>query len=305
MAEFMDLFGSEEQCEAALVAARWANGFMCPACNASPNSSFFRRDGRLYWQCSACRYQCSLLSGTVFESTKLPLRRWFLAMHLMTQAKNNISALELMRHLGVCYKTAWLLKHKLMEVMRQRELWRQLDGLVQIDDAVLGGELTGGKPGRAGANKVPFVAAVSTSVDGQPRFVCLSQQPLNGEQLAGFAASSLSPHAHVVSDGLNCFRHIVWVGAKHQAIVTGGGKESVKIKEFIAINTVLGNLKTAIAGTYHAFGFAKYARRYLAEFQYRFNRRFNLRTILPRLLRAASVTLPCPATFIRTAEVGR
>jgi hypothetical protein len=71
------------------------------------------------------------------------------------------------------------------------------------------------------------------------------------------------------------------------------------------VNTVLGNLKTAIAGTYHSFGFAKYARRYLAEYQYRFNRRFNLGTILQRLLRAAAVTLPCPAPLIRTAEEGR
>ena len=72
---------------------------------------------------------------TIFESTKLALRRWFLAMHLLTQSKNNVSALELMRQLGVCYKSAWLLKHKLMEVMRVREAPRQLNGRVEIDDA--------------------------------------------------------------------------------------------------------------------------------------------------------------------------
>ena len=78
-----------------------------------------------------------------------------------------------MRHLGVCYKTAWLIKHKLMEVMREREDSRVLDGRVEIDDAYLGGELAGGKSGRGSENKVPFIAAVQTTPDGQPQFACL------------------------------------------------------------------------------------------------------------------------------------
>ena len=91
-------------------------------------------------------------------------------------------------------------------------------------------------------------------------------------------------------------------GAEHKRIVTGGGPSSVKLAQFKAINTVLSNLKSALCGTYHAFNFAKYAHRYLAEVQYRFNRRFNLATILKRLLRAASLTPPRPAPFIRAAE---
>ena len=167
MADFLKRYGNDDQCEAALVASRWPGGFVCPVCGGVENSSF-RREGRLYFQCSACRHQCSVISGTVFEATKLPLTSWFLAMHLLTQSKNNVSALELMRHLGVCYKTAWLMKHKLMEVMRVREDSRVLDGRVEIDDAYLGGELPGGKTGRGSQNKVPFIAAVQTTPDGQP-----------------------------------------------------------------------------------------------------------------------------------------
>ena len=178
-----------------------------PARSASgQRSSSFRREGRLYFQCTACRHQCSVISGTIFEATKLPLSRWFLAMHLLTQSKNNVAALELKRHLGVCYKTAWLVKHKLMEVMRVREDWRQLDGRVEIDDAYLGGERAGGKVGRGSENKVPFVAAVQTTPDGQPQFVCLRQQPFTTEEVAVFAAHSIAPTATVVSDGLWCFR---------------------------------------------------------------------------------------------------
>ena len=87
--------------------------------------------------------------------------------------------------------------------------------------------------------------------------------------------------------------------------VTGGGKASTKLPQFKAINTYLGNLKRSLSGTYHAFDFAKYAHRYLAEAQYRFNRRFNLRSILARLLRAACLSTPAPAHVIRVAEVGR
>jgi hypothetical protein len=304
MAEFMDRYGSDENCEAALIESRWPKGFVCPSCGCGHSSSF-RRDGRLYFQCFACRHQCSVISGTIFEATKLPLSRWFLAMHLLTQSKNNVAALELKRHLGVCYKTAWLMKHKLMEVMREREDSRQLDGRVEIDDAYLGGERSGGKTGRGSENKVPFVAAVQTTPDGQPQFVCLRQQPFTTKEVAVFAARSIAPSATVVSDGLWCFGAVQIVGAEHERVVTGGGKASTGLPQFRAVNTFLGNLKRSLGGTYHAFDFAKYAHRYLAEAQYRFNRRFNLRSILARLLRAATLTIPTPASFIRMAEVGR
>jgi ribosomal protein L37AE/L43A len=304
MAEFMDRYGSDAKCEAALIASRWPQGFACPVCGCGHSSSF-RRGALLYFQCAACRHQCSVISGTIFEATKLGLSRWFLAMHLLTQAKNNVAALELMRHLGVCYKTAWLIKHKLMEVMRVREDERLLDGRVELDDAYLGGERSGGKAGRGSENKVPFVAAVQTTPEGKPQLVCLRQQPFTREEVASFAARSIAPSATVVTDGLWCFGAVQMVGADHERVVTGGGKASAKLPQFKAVNTFLGNLKCSLSGSYHAFDFDKYAHRYLAEAQYRFNRRFNLRSILARLLRAACLSTPAPAHFIRAAEVGR
>lgn len=94
-------------------------------------------------------------------------------------------------------------------------------------------------------------------------------------------------------------------GASHDRTVTGGGKDSVKIEKFRAVNTVLGNLKTALTGTYHAVKFHKYAARYLGEVQYRFNRRYNLNSILSRLLKAAATTLPHRECFLRVAETSR
>lgn len=100
---------------------------------------------------------------------------WFLAIYLISQAKTCLSALALKRHLGVSYPTAWLIQHKLMQAMAGREARYVLDGKVQIDDAYLGGERTGGKAGRSSENKVAFVPAVSLTEDDRPLRVRLIQ----------------------------------------------------------------------------------------------------------------------------------
>lgn len=299
---FMDLYGTPEKCEQALVSWRWPKGYECPSCG-SPSHTTFRRRSLLYMQCTACRFQCSPIAGTVFASTKLPLTKWFLAMHLLTQAKTNMSMLELSRHVGVSYPSAWLMKHKLMEVMRLRESSRRLSGRVELDDAYLGGERSGGKPGRGSENKVPFVAAVQTSECGHAQLVCLAQIPFTKSALQSFVDHSLVRPLTVVSDGLACFTVSAKAGV-HERIVTGGGKASVANLKFKAINTMLGNLKTAMTGAYHAIGFAKYAHRYLAEFQYRFNRRLDLSIIFKRLAIVATRTSPMNRAFIRAADIG-
>jgi len=111
-AEFLDRYGSDEKCEAALIESRWPSGFACPACGCGHSGSF-RTEGRLYFQCTAYCDQCSVISGTIFEATKLGLSRRFMAMHLLTRSKNNVAALELIRHRGVCCQTVRLIKHKL------------------------------------------------------------------------------------------------------------------------------------------------------------------------------------------------
>ncbi|TCV77375.1 IS1595 family transposase [Sulfurirhabdus autotrophica] len=301
MMEFMNKYGTESLCQNALEQARWPEGFRCTSCRDERHSVFHRK-GHKYFQCHRCRHQTTVISGTIFQATKISLTRWFLAMHLLTQAKNNVSALELKRHLGVSYPTAWLMKHKLMKVMSLREDRRVLEGRVEIDDAYLGGERAG-KTGRGSENKVPLIAAVQTSDEGRPLYVRLNRiAAFTKEAVDEWANKALSASARTVSDGLHCFRTLSGSVAEHQSITVGGGRQSVKRPEFRWVNTLLGNLKTAISGTYHAFNFFKYADRYLAEAQYRFNRRFDLSTILTRLLRASAVTRPHPLCRIRLAE---
>ncbi len=154
-----------------MFASRWPRGWIYPRCQSTRHAC--THNGRKLWECLSCGYQCSTIVGTLFEHTKLSLTIWFLAMYLMTQSKNAVSALELKRQLGVSYKTAWLIKHKLLQTMRLREDPRRLDGRVEIDDAYLGGEKPG-KCSRGAKNKTAFVAAVQTNSDGKPRFMRLT-----------------------------------------------------------------------------------------------------------------------------------
>jgi ribosomal protein L37AE/L43A len=305
MAEFVRRYGTEQQCERALIDHRWPSGFICPRCGGVGARTSFVRQSRRYWQCGSCQHQCSVTSGTLFEASKLPLTLWFLAMQLLTQSKNNVSALELKRHLGVCYRTAWLVKHKILEAMRLAESDRQLTGRVEIDDAYLGGERSGGKTGRGSENKVPFVAAVQTTETGLPHLACLSPRPFTNESVEAFLASHTVLPLTVVSDGLACFKVATSLRAVHEREITGGGKASVLNEKFRAVNTLIGNVKTALTGTYHAIDFAKYAYRYLAEVQFRFNRRYDLRAILGSLLRALACSPSQPERRIRLAELHR
>jgi transposase-like protein len=134
MPEFLRQFATEAQCEAALERVRWPQGFRCPHCGEG-HHCVLRVGARKVFQCGACRKQTSLIDGTVFQGTKLALTVWFLAIYFISQAKTGLSALALKRLLGVSYPTAWLIHHKLMQTMVEREDRYLLSGEVQVDDA--------------------------------------------------------------------------------------------------------------------------------------------------------------------------
>ena len=141
-ARFDELYGTEELCHDALVRWRWPEGFQCPGCEGRAHC-IVKRGARILYQCNACRKQTSVKAGTIFASSKLPLRLWFKTMYLLTQSKKGVSSLELGRRLGVTQTTAWILKHKLAQVMIERNAAKRLKGDVQLDDAYLGGSRSG------------------------------------------------------------------------------------------------------------------------------------------------------------------
>lgn len=299
---FLSQYGEEAQCHARLVSLRWPQGFACPRCGGGRHSLI---GPRKLLQCSACRYQASVKAGTIFEASKLPLTKWFLAIYLMTQSKNDIAALELMRQVGVKYDTAWLMKQKLMAVMLERNGQHKLSGRVQIDDAYLGGEMRwseGGKRGRGSPNKIPFVAAVATR-EGKPTAIHLRRvEAFTKDQIARYAKAGLAPGADVVSDGLSCFAAIAQAGFAHTVIITGSGARRPTEAAFKWVNTTLGNVKAAITGTCRALR-PRYVARYLAAYEYRFNRRHDLLGMVHRLAYVALRTAPIPYQHIAAADI--
>src|SRR3954453_11771304 len=301
-ADFDALYGTEEKCRGGVLASRWPKGLECPA---SGGQAYCEVRSRGLFQCNACRRQTSPIAGTIFAATHVPLRLWFRAMYHLTQSKQGISSIELGRRLGVTQTTAWKIKHKLAQVMMERDATKPLSGRGELDDAYLGGERTGGPRRRPARPRCPrqtvFVAAVETTPEGKPvRLKLRRVASFCNHAIAIFAKRSLDPSCAVVSDGLACFGAVTKAGCAHEVIITGSG--AARIPGFQWVNTALGNIKAAPVGTYRAID-QKHVPRYLAEFEYRFNRRYDLAAMMPRLLWAGVRTTPMPYRLLKLADV--
>ena len=289
-AQFRAAYGTEEQCRAVVEKLRWPKGFVCPLCGSCEGKWLSTRPKI---QCRACRHQVSLTAGTIFHATKLPLTSWFLAMWLVATAKNGVSSVELGRRLGIKQTNAWALKQKIMAAMTAREDAKRLDGRVEMDDAYLGGHRPG-KRGRGAAGKQPFVAVVSTGDDRRPRKIKLL--PVKGfrkKEVKRLVAEHLASTSRPVTDGLSCWTAAAEAGLEHRAMATGGGKRAAGWSPFRWVNTTLGNVKAAITGTYRRVS-PEHAGRYLGSFAWRHNRRFQLESLIPRLVHGAVRTAPLP-----------
>jgi len=296
LAAFTSRYGCEEQCHAALIQMRWPDGFACPKCSGRTYSYASRRG---IFQCSACRTQTTAKAGTVFHKSRTPLTKWFLAIYLLTQSKNDIAALELARQLGVKWDTAWLIKQKLMETMRQRNQTYKLKGQVQLDDAYLGGEKPG-KRGRGAASKIPFVIAVEMRENKPVHTQLRCVRGFTSQAIKTYAAHNIEAGAWVTSDGLACFAAVTEAGMKHRPVITGGGRPAGA--DFKWVNIGLGNIKSAITGTCRSCR-PQHAARYLAAYEYRFNRRFALDKMVERLVFVAARTPPQPYQRFKPEEM--
>jgi len=298
-ADFATLYGTEKQCRAAVHLWRWPDGFCCPKCGCREHCIVGLR--RLF-QCNACRRQTSLTAGTIFDQTKAPLTTWFRAMYHLTQSKQGISSIELGRRLGTTQTTAWKIKTKLAEVMRRDGETVRLDGRIEMDDVFLGGHRPGGKPGRGSPGKTPFIAAVETTDDGKPKRIRLKRiARFKRKRVKAVTKRIVSAGATVVTDGLSSFKGVADAACTHVVCITGKGYRAARKPAFLAINTILGNIKSAMVGTYRAIR-RKHAARFLAEFEWRFNHRTNLAAMIPNLVYAATRTKPAPYRLLKLAD---
>ena len=281
LSAFLRDYGTEEKCPEALAKLRRPSGFECPSCGCARHCRLECRDLR---QCAKCGRQTSTAAGTLFEHAKLPLATWSQAIFLITQGKKGVSAMDPVR--------------KIMQAMMEREDEKPLAGLVQVDDVYLGG-VREGRRGRGAEGKTPFVAAPETTEEWLPYKIKLrTVAGFRLKAIESWCRRNIAPGSRVYSDGLSCFGTVATAGCLHTPIAAGGGKASVRAKEFAWPDTVIGNAETALRSTHHSMG-GKRAQRYLSEFEYRFNLRYDLPSMVPRLARAAARTPPISEKLLR------
>jgi len=290
---FRWLFGDESQCAAQLTAQRWPEGFCCPRCSGSTRGYIAAR--RVH-ECAACGYQCSVTAGTIFHKTRTPLVSWFWAIYRMSHDKKGISAVQLSKEIGVSYPTAWLMQHKIRKAMEDRDQGYRLRGLVEVDEGYVGGEEHGeARKGRGARSKAVVAVAVEHAAEGQPGrppvpgFAALAVLPNAGSKsLTGFLNAKIERGSHVRTDGWNGYWHVEQNGFGHTAIELAHQDQPAH-KLFPWVHITLSNLKRFLLGTHHQVK-GKHLKRYVAEFNYRLNRRTMEPDLLQRLLRAAITT---------------
>ena len=280
--DFQKRFATDEACEQHLFKVRWPNGFVCPKCK---HPSYYKIKDRGLYQCAKCRHQTSVTARTNMHRSHLPLRKWFWAIFLCVTDKRGRSALSLSRDLGITYRAAWLMLHKLRESMNERDFHYVLSGVVELDDAYFGsgrGMKTSGKR-RTGRGTTKSKVAIGLSMkNDKPAFLKMKVLPVfNAEELSGFTLDNIDPGATVITDAFMGYRGLEDIVFKHEALVY-----SRQPQEFLKwIHTVIANAKAYIMGTYHGLS-SRHLQAYLDEFCFRFNRRFKPEELFSRTLAA-------------------
>jgi len=266
--ELIDQFPDEQACWEYLKRVRWPEGFVCPRCRGR-RASFL--ETRRLWQCRRCRKQVSLTAGTVLQGTRVPLRKWFLAIFFMARHKQGISALQLQRDLGLgSYQTAWTMLHKLRCGLARRP-GQLLRGTVEADEAFVGGRRSGGKRGRGAPNKSLVAVAVErrSATHAGAAFLAVVRDE-SAEELGATVRGAVEGGTRLLTDGHKTYPTLARSGVRHVAKVQGDPKRAGEILPWV--HTIISNLKAWLLGTFRGVSH-RHLPRYLLEFNYRLNRR--------------------------------
>jgi len=259
-------FGSEDRCREYLEELRWPDGIDCPRCGGRVISRIKHRN---QFDCDGCRYQFSVTAGTLFHDSHLPLWKWFLGVYLMCESKKGISSKQLERSLGVSYKTAWYLTHRIREAMGDRDE-PLLSGTVEVDETWIGGEARGAGQGYPG-NKVSIVGAIQR--DGELRLKALRGKPTK-DQLFKFIRENVAPDADAVFTDSSA-AYLTLGREYHHESVNHGIREYVRGNVHTnTVESVWSLFKRAVAGSWHQIS-VKHLPAYLDEMEFRFNGREN------------------------------
>lgn len=300
LVELAQHFNNEDSAREYLEKQRWPDGVVCPHCGLvgeaykltltekTPERVAELRKAKKrvqktrkgLWKCAGCREQFTVTVGTIFADSHIPLHKWLLAVHLLCASKKGMSAHQLHRMLGVTYKSAWFMAHRIRYAMSEEPLSSKLTGIIELDETFVGGKLRAGprrnadgsrnKNQLAGtANKAAVVSVLQRGGRVQSRHI----QRVTADNLRPIIDEMVAEDAHMMTDTSTTLRS-AGKERKHSQV-------NHRIKEFaryedgvcISTNTVEGYfsiLKRGINGVYHHVG-KQHLHRYLSEFDFRYN----------------------------------
>jgi transposase-like protein len=264
-------FSTDEECRELLKRLRWPLGVECPRCKCK---KITKLEAQKRFECDECKYQFSVLSNTIFHDTHLSLEKWFLTTFLLCESRKGMSANQIKRTLGISYKTAWYLCHRIRKAMASSDK-PMLDGTVEVDETYVGGKQRGGYGGRAKGNKEIVIGIRQRG--GDLRF--FHAEDVKSGTLAKYIKENVSTDVDVLmTDDFgaypNAMKRAGHDAAKHKTI---NHSSKVYVQGDTHTNTVesaFSLLKRGIMGTWHKIS-AKHLSAYLAEMEFRFNRRKN------------------------------
>lgn len=276
-------FSNEDKARKFLESVRWPEGVQCPRCAHEGVSKIQKRN---QYDCNKCRYQFSVTSGTIFHDTHLPLTKWFMATYLMLESKKGISANQLMRTIGVSYRTAWYLCHRIRKAMTGAYPF-PLKGVVEIDETWHGGEARGRGKGFVG-NKAVIVGAYQRG----GKIILKVVKGRSRADLLPFVEDVVHKDAEAIfTDEWISYRGLGNKYARHETV-------NHKAKEYVrgdvstnSIENVWSLFKRSVVGTFHHMSI-KHLQAYLEELEWRFNNRDNpwlFRDTVQRLIVSGNV----------------
>ena len=272
LTQLMERFPDEGTCKAYLRDSRWPAGVRCPRCN---NDHVYKLSRPWTWQCKICNtngYRFSVISGTIFEDTKYPLRTWFQVLYLMFQSKKGMSALQIQRTIGCSsYETAWYMCHRLRAAM-QNEEFMQLAGEVEIDETYVGGKNKNRHAdkkieGRGTSGKVAVIGAISRKGNVVAQVI----ERTDTKTLQGFVKEAVSDKVSLVAtDEHSGYAKLTGEGFPHESVNHSAGEYVRGNVHTQNIDGFWSLLKRGIMGSFHHVS-KDYLPLYVNEFAFKHN----------------------------------
>ncbi len=269
--EMLNKFDTDEKCREILTKLRWPEGVTCPRCK---ERKVCYLESRKQFECASCSYQFSALTGTIFNDTHLPLEKWFAATLLLCEAKKGMSACQVQRTLGISYKTAWYLCHRIRAAMVQVDK-PMLDGKLEMDETYIGGKDKGSLGGRGTANKEIVIGIRKRN--GELRL--FHAKDVKAKTIARFIKENVSKDVEVIftDDFASYPSAMAQAGVPRTRHKTITHSKKIYVMGDTHTNTIenaFSLFKRGVRGTWHHVS-AKHLASYLEEMTFRFNRRKN------------------------------